>query len=153
MITLFIGRFQPFHKGHLRDVKDALGFSEKVVIGVGSSEEAGTAENPFSFEQRSEMIQRALHDANISRFEIIAIPDINEDSAWVGHVKKIVGKFDLVYTGNAHTKELFEKAGVPVRGVRFLKGVSGTITREMMEKGDAWRKLVPKSVAGYLENL
>ncbi|MDO8481383.1 MAG: nicotinamide-nucleotide adenylyltransferase [Nanoarchaeota archaeon] len=153
MNCLFVGRFQPFHNGHLRDVHDALGFSEKVIIGVGSSEESGTPENPYSFEQRKEMIQRALHDDKIVRFEIVAIPDINDDGAWVSHVQTTVGKFDVVYTGNAHTRELFEKAGIAVRGVRFVKGVSGTITREMMAKGEEWKNLVPKSVAAYLENI
>jgi len=33
---LFVGRFQPFHKGHLRAVKDILGKVDELVIVVGS---------------------------------------------------------------------------------------------------------------------
>ena len=51
-ISVFIGRFQPFHLGHLQNVKKALDNSLKIIINVGSSFNAANMKNPFSFEQR-----------------------------------------------------------------------------------------------------
>jgi len=54
---LFIGRFQPFHLGHLSDIKDALKEVDELVIAIGSSQHSGTKENPFSTEERIKMIE------------------------------------------------------------------------------------------------
>ena len=51
---LFIGRFQPFHLGHLKDIKRAIQEVDELVIGVGSSNEECTKENPFTVEERIE---------------------------------------------------------------------------------------------------
>ena len=37
--ALFIGRFQPFHKAHLSDVKLALKECDKIIIAIGSSQD------------------------------------------------------------------------------------------------------------------
>ena len=50
MTALFIGRFQPFHSGHVDAIKQ---ISEKeIIIGIGSSQYSGTDDNPYSFEER-----------------------------------------------------------------------------------------------------
>ena len=36
-IALIVGRFQPFHKGHLFLIKKALEKANKTIIGIGSS--------------------------------------------------------------------------------------------------------------------
>ena len=55
MDGLLIGRFQPFHLGHL----DALGFAlskvDKLWVGLGSSNKSIEKSNPFSAEERKEM--------------------------------------------------------------------------------------------------
>ena len=56
MIGLFVGRFQPFHDAHLQIIQNALKEVEKLIIGVGSSQYSETAENPFTYEERKEMI-------------------------------------------------------------------------------------------------
>ena len=125
MITLFIGRFQPFHKGHLHDIKNALKFSDKVIIGIGSSQEENTSENPFSFDERKEMIGYVLRKNNIS-VSIFAVPDINDDSKWVEHVISITGEVDIVYTGNGWVRGLFESKGYPVKEViEMVREVTG----------------------------
>ena len=60
---LFIGRFQPFHLGHLSVVKDIVARNDvgEIIIGVGSSQYDNTEENPYSYEIREEMINRILH--------------------------------------------------------------------------------------------
>ena len=50
-IGLYIGRFQPFHKGHLNVVEEALNHCDKLIIAIGSAQEFGTEKNPFSFDK------------------------------------------------------------------------------------------------------
>src|SRR3989338_7060209 len=148
MITLFIGRFQPFHNGHLKDILEASAFSEKVIIAIGSSNIFRTPENPFTFEERKEMIRSVIPGA-----DPIPIPDINDDAAWVSHVGKIVGSFDIVYTGNDWVRKLFEKKRYNVRKVTLVKGISSTSIRKKILEKENWQADVPNKVASYLEEI
>ena len=75
VIALLVGRFQPFHLGHLRliqtlEKRENLG---KLIIGIGSAQFKNTPENPFSFDERKEMITKSL---NISiNYKIVKIPE------------------------------------------------------------------------------
>lgn len=69
--ALFIGRWQPFHKGHKYLIDKALSEGENVCIAIRNTEIS--EKNPYTVEQRAEMIRRVYKD----RVEIIAIPDIN----------------------------------------------------------------------------
>lgn len=62
-IGLYIGRFQPFHRGHLSVVREALKHCSKLVIAIGSAQEERTKKNPFSFEERKIFIWRSLWGA------------------------------------------------------------------------------------------
>ena len=55
---IVLGRFQPFHNGHAYLVEQALARFEKVTIAVGSAQDEWTVDNPFSFEERKDMIQK-----------------------------------------------------------------------------------------------
>jgi len=54
--ALFIGRFQPFHNAHLIDIKNVLKDVDEVIIAIGSSQEKNTLENPFSYNERKQMM-------------------------------------------------------------------------------------------------
>ena len=144
--ALFIGRFQPFHLGHLKDVKDIAKEADEVIIGIGSSNESGTDQNPFSLEKRKEMIEKTLAKENIQNYEIMAIPDINDDERWVDHVIGITGEVDLILTGNEKTKRLFEEKGYEVRDVTFLHDITGTKIRGLLKKDEDWKHLVHEEV-------
>ncbi|MEM1589096.1 MAG: adenylyltransferase/cytidyltransferase family protein, partial [Candidatus Bathyarchaeia archaeon] len=45
---LFVGRFQPFHKGHLQAVKEILDEVDELVIVVGSAQYSHRIDNPFT---------------------------------------------------------------------------------------------------------
>ena len=65
-IALFIGRFQPFHNGHMGTVLKALEHGEFVVILIGSADEPRSLKNPFTYEERREMIAKSLdNDARV----------------------------------------------------------------------------------------
>lgn len=148
--ALFIGRFQPFHIGHL----DALTqiSEDKIIIGIGSSQYSKTEENPWTFEERKQMIDHALAHENLN-YQIIAIPDIHDEKNWVEHVEKIVGKFDLVYTGNDWVQKLFEEKGYVVKKIEIKIQISGTELRKMIrEENGEWKKYVPKNTVNLIHN-
>ena len=149
--ALFIGRFQPFHNAHLSDIKLALKEHNKIIIAIGSSQEENTKENPFNFEERKEMIKDTLKSHTIKDYEIIAIPDINDDEKWVDYVKTITPSFDIVYTGNDFTEKLFKQKNISVRKITLIEGISATEIRKRMMHGNDWKELVPKEVSDYID--
>lgn len=56
-ISVFIGRFSPFHLGHEEVLLRALKSSEVVLLLVGSAGAAQNIKNPFTYGQRKEMIR------------------------------------------------------------------------------------------------
>jgi len=151
-LGLFIGRFQPFHIGHLKDVKDAVKEVDELVIGVGSSQEKDTEENPFSVEERIEMIEFVLAAEDIGNFTIFPIPDFHDDKKWVEHVETLLPEFDIVYTGNDWTERCFKKK-YKVKKIDLIKDVSSTIIRDKILKNEDWKSLVPKKTVEFLEKI
>ncbi|MDE4957612.1 ADP-ribose pyrophosphatase, partial [Francisella tularensis subsp. holarctica] len=73
-ISVFIGRFQPFHKCHLQNIIIALQNIKKVIINIGSCFNAPNIKNPFSFEQIKQMIESDLHVAGIDLETVVIEP-------------------------------------------------------------------------------
>ena len=87
-IGLYIGRFQPFLRGHLSVVREALEHCDRLVIAIGSSQESRTKKNPFTFEERKKFIWRSLWKLN-ERVIIIPLPDrelYGDDPSWGQYV-------------------------------------------------------------------
>ncbi|MFA4831282.1 MAG: adenylyltransferase/cytidyltransferase family protein [Patescibacteria group bacterium] len=153
MKALFIGRFQPFHLGHLSVLADIDKTPEiaKILIGIGSSQYHGTEDNPLTFEKRKEMIEIAIKNEIKKPCQIYAVPDIHDDQFWVSHVKEIVGDFDLVYSGNSRVTKLFKQAECEVKPVEFKYDISGTKLRKMIkENHPEWKKFIPKSITNTI---
>jgi bifunctional NMN adenylyltransferase/nudix hydrolase len=55
-VSVYIGRFNPFHRGHAYVLEEALKTSKLVIVLVGSAGQARTPKNPFTFTERKEMI-------------------------------------------------------------------------------------------------
>ena len=151
MIALFVGRFQPFHLGHLQAVKEILGKNEKVVIAVGSSQESRTEKNPYSFEERKGMIAEALRADGVKGFRIIGVKDFMDDERWASSITG-QAEFDRVYTRNPWTERCFRKKGITVRkhGV-YVKGIRSTEIRRRISNGLEWESLVPVKVAELIK--
>lgn len=70
--SLFIGRFQPFHDGHVALIESVLAEGKQVVIALRDT--ALDASNPYTVAERRRMIEARLR----GRVQIISIPDISE---------------------------------------------------------------------------
>ena len=90
-LGLVVGRFQPFHNGHVYIIDEALKIAEEVCILVGSSQESGTEHNPFSYELRRDLIESTYKsEVRDKRLFIRPLPDagLGNVSAWGDYVIK-----------------------------------------------------------------
>jgi len=151
---LFPGRFQPFHKGHLLVVQGMRKMCGKIVIAIGSSDKSGNAENPFTAEERRDMIQRALQGEDIiPAFDVvfITVPDMADDQEWGKAVLAAAGEVHQVWSGNADVQETFKKLGVEVKNIKPVPGISATEVRKRIKEGGDWQGLVPEEVASSVK--
>lgn len=154
---LFVGRFQPFHLGHLNAVRGILKEVDEVIIAVGSAQYSHRKNNPFTVGERVVMIRRALEEAGIptSRYWIIPIPDLHIHMVWVSEVIGYTPKFDVVYTNEPLTRRLFVEAGFEVRPIPFheRETYSATEIRTRILNGENWEELVPRAIAEYIKEI
>src|SRR5437870_13006237 len=147
--AFFIGRFQPFHRGHLAMVKRILESNGEIIVGIGSAQYSHTGENPFTAGERYEMIKRALDAEGIHNYHIVPIPDTHVHSVWVSHVTSLVPRFDIVYTNSDLVVRLFREHGLKVSSTHLVERerLSGTVVRHRMTKGEDRESVVPAVVA------
>lgn len=151
--ALFVGRFQPFHNGHLKALKWILKQHDEIVIAIGSSQRSFDADNLFTAGERVEMIYRVLKAERIAQCCLIApIPDIQNNAIWVAHVNSIVPKYSVVFSNNALVKRLFAEEGTVVESVPFFerREFDGTRIRKAMLEGGRWREFVPEEVESFV---
>ena len=133
---LYVGRFQPFHLGHLEAVEDVLKEVQELVIVIGSAQYSHNIENPFTAGERLVMIRRALLEAGVdySRLWVVPVPDVHLHMLWVSALEGYTPSFDLVYSNEPLTRRLFTEAGYKVKSVRFFqrKLYTSTLVREKM---------------------
>jgi len=155
MIALFIGRFQPFHNGHLKVIKNASREYKKIVIGIGSSQYSNTKDNPFTAEERKIMIEKSLEYIGVKNYQIILIPDINNPPRWVDHVLSIFSDFDVVISNNLLTKSLFSEKGYVVKETPIYEKnkYSGKEIRKRIIKDEQWKNLVPYEVYNIIKEI
>ncbi len=153
MRGLYVGRFQPMHKGHLHAIKHALKKCDELIVLIGSSQRCYEVENPLTVGERVEMIYRVLEAEGIySKCMILSIPDVNNNALWVSHVKSLVPSFDVVFSNNPLTIKLFEDAGKGVEQTPMYKRKTyeGTAVRKLLLKGDKWKKAVHPEVVKFM---
>jgi len=154
---LFVGRFQPFHLGHLSAIKDILKEVEELVIVIGGAQYSHNINNPFTAGERLIMVHKALEEAGMdySRVWVVPVPDVHLHMMWVSAVEGYTPPFDVVYSNEPLTRRLFIEAGYKVKAVRFheRKLYSSTEIRERMLRGESWKKLVPNCVAAFIKKI
>ncbi|MEM2751048.1 MAG: nicotinamide-nucleotide adenylyltransferase [Nitrososphaerales archaeon] len=154
---LFVGRFQPFHNGHLQAVLELLKNLDELVIIIGSSQKSHELDNPFTTGERLVMIREALKEAGVdtSKYWLIPVPDVDMHAIWVSQVLSYAPKFEVVFSNEPLTKRLFKEAGFRVEPITFIKRkiFSATEIRKRMLSGENWEELVPKSVANFINEI
>lgn len=154
MKALFVGRFQPFHKGHLKVIQKVSKEHNEIIIGIGSSQYGHTLDNPFTADERKLMIEKSLKKIGVKNYKIVLIPDIHNPPKWVGHVLSIVSDFDVVISNNSLTKKLFSEKGYKVEKtpVYHENKYSGKEIRRRIVEGKKWKHLVPLETFNVIKN-
>jgi nicotinamide-nucleotide adenylyltransferase len=152
-----VGRFQPFHAGHLKVLHEIRRRRPEagLLLGIGSAEESYTWKNPFTAGERFEMIDRTVGAIADPRVYIVPVADIRRHAQWVRYLESLLPAFDRVYTNNPLTRLLFERAGYAVESPPlYSRGrFEGEHIRRCLATDRGWRPLVPPAVAGYLEEI
>jgi nicotinamide-nucleotide adenylyltransferase len=151
---LYVGRFQPFHLGHLDAIREVLKEVDELVIVIGSAQYSHNQNNPFTAGERLVMIRHALEEAGVdySRVWIVPVPDVHLHMLWVSAVEGYTPSFNALYSNEPLTSRLFMEAGYQVKKIRLFERqlYMSTVIREKMLKDDSWMELVPKSVADFI---
>ncbi len=149
-----IARWKPVHLGHARVLSALLSVSDRLVIGIGSSNKRDVF-NPFSAAETRRMLELALGD-RATEVEILDVPDLGDGPKWRAMVVEMLGPLDAFVTANDWVKRLLERDYAIVHPASLLAPedqvrVSGTMVRELLARGGEWREWVPPAVASYLE--
>jgi nicotinamide-nucleotide adenylyltransferase len=154
---LYVGRFQPFHLGHLGAIKAVLKEVDELVIVIGSAQYSHRGNNPFTAGERLVMIRHALQEAkvDISKLWIVPVPDVHLHMLWVSALEGYTPKFNVIFSNEPLTQRLFMEKGYPVKNIPFLERqlYKSTIIREKMLQDESWMELVPKSVAAFIKQI
>jgi len=150
----FIGRFQPPHDGHLSVVERIAEEVDELVVGIGSADKSHTVRNPFTAGERIMMLTKALADVDLVTYPV-PLEDVNRNAVWVAHVRSMSPDFEVAYSNNPLVVQLFEEAGVDVRGSQMFNRevLEGTEVRERMIDGGDWRSLVPPAVEEVVDEI
>lgn len=149
--ALLIGRFQPFHLGHLYLVKKALAVADRIVVGIGSAN-LYDSNNPLDWKTRHSMLKAVFYKERLEDKvrEIVPLDDFFNDEKWLNNVKLKMGKFDCVVGNNEWVNRIMKKGGYDVVKVPYYKRYlyEGEKIRGLLMSGGMWEKRVP----GYLIN-
>jgi len=155
MNGLLIGRFQPFHLGHVEALRFALSIVDKLWIGIGSSNKPSEKNNPFTADERKEMILSSIDKSISSRIQIYYIPDFENHKMWMENIDLIIPDFEVIFTNDELTQSLYSKRGKKISSVPFIERetLSGTNIREKIISDQNWQDLVPEGTKRVLEKI
>ena len=157
MRGLMMGRFQPFHLGHLDLVKQILADCDEVIIAITSSQFNYLEKDPFTAGERIEMIHDSLVQTNIdlSKCFIVSIENQFNIATWAAYLKSALPSFDKVYSGNEYVAMLLADSGINVVNPPLLdrSKYNATKIRSMIISDENWKELVPSPVYEFLKKI
>jgi bifunctional NMN adenylyltransferase/nudix hydrolase len=159
---VFIGRFSPLQKAHKFILDKALTIAEKVIVVVGSCGSPRTIRNPWSGDERQEMIRRCLSSEEKDRVIFISMKDYTyNDNLWISTLQQKVSeatdyseKVSLIgYESDesSYYLKLFPQYKYIQCGTEY--NFHATQVRDLYFSHNAsYKTMVPNGVAEYLEN-
>ena len=122
--------------------------ADQVVLGVGSAD-TYDARNPFSYEERVEMLAALGHDNLV----VVPIPDLHDGPRWRALVVERLGPLERFVAANGYVRRLLGQTYRLVQPLELIppSPVSGSRVRAALARGDDWQALVPAPVAALIE--
>jgi nicotinamide-nucleotide adenylyltransferase len=151
---LILGRFQPFHLGHLRLIEAVKDDNLEPIICIGSAQKGRTKDNPFTTEERRIMVEAVVSRLDCE-YRIYEIPDVNNNDLYVSHLETFVPDFDTVYSGNSLVLKLFKATGYRIVMPEMVNRDvwEGAAIRQAMMEGDEWETAVPPQIVDIIHDL
>jgi nicotinamide-nucleotide adenylyltransferase len=151
---ILIGRFQPFHEGHMRVVEDIIDEVDELVLGIGSADASHEPRNPFTAGERIMMIQNTLASLETTTY-VVPLDDMDRNSVWVSHVESMSPWFDVAYSNNPLVIRLFREDGIDVHQTEMFdrENLKGSEIRELMARDGDWEQFVPDAVVEVVEEV
>ena len=152
-----MGRFQPFHLGHLDLARQILDECNEVIICITSSQFNYLEKDPFTAGERIEMIHNSLKESSssidLNKCFVVSIENQFNIATWASYLKSALPHFDKVYSGNDYVSMLLADSGIQVTTPQFLDRAqyNATKIRSMIISDDEnWRDYVPNAVYEFL---
>jgi nicotinamide-nucleotide adenylyltransferase len=161
--AVYLGRFQMFHLGHL-DVLQHIDREPdvgEVVIVIGSTQydwrnkspEWPWANNPFTYEERREMIVRSTESVVRKPWSVVGVPDTHEHESWFAGLCTTVGEFARLYSSDERERTFFGAHGKEARDFpRKYAFHAGSIRRRVADGVDV-SGLIPDGTRAVLGEL
>jgi nicotinamide-nucleotide adenylyltransferase len=153
---LMIGRYQPFHLGHLSLAEQILSECGELIVAIGSPEANFSFNDPFTAGERITMVHETLkkHGVKMSNCYVLPVPNSNNNYAWFESIRSMIPKVKTVYSGNQFVQLLLPK-DVKVKSPTFVryKIFNGTRIRNLIVRNGNWQDLVPTPVASIISEI
>ena len=92
-VSVYIGRFNPFHNGHAHVLSRALQRSRLTIVLVGSAGQARSLKNPFTAAERKQMIEAYAKTVDgAGELRVIPLRDYRTNTLWIEAVQSIVNE-------------------------------------------------------------
>jgi len=156
---LLVGRFQPVHKGHRWLILHALSKVDMLIIGIGSANLCDEA-NPFTYQERSKMIQEMICHEKLKGKILSTLPlnDYFDDELWFDNAIQEIKKsgndnVDVIIGNNEWVNGIFEKRGYEIMRVGYYKRYifEGEKIRKLMRENNEWKNRVPSYITPLIE--
>ncbi len=157
---VFIGRFQPFHLAHKETVDIALRQSQQVILALGSAQNERNIKNPFSAQEREQMILSNYNEADQQRIKFVHVIDVYNDVKWVKLVTTLiesmisptdqVGLIGHLKDESSYYLQLFPNWKM-VELESLKNAISATPLREAYYRGEIQAQYLPQGTIDFLQ--
>lgn len=155
---LYIGRFQPLHKGHIHSLLWCMERVDELIVAVGSSDKSFEFRNPFTAGERIEMIRDFLKNEskeNIEKTILVPVPDLGTHILWSYNLDLLVPRYSTVFTNDPFTSMLFEERKIKVVRPTMINRdrISATEVRNRIASDQDWHELMTSSTIELINEL
>lgn len=107
-VGLFVGRLQPLHKGHCKTINLMIQDCDTVIIGLGSAQKSREKHDPWTVEERIEMLRNVYSD----RIKIVPLNDIDAATPeqWCGYIFDKLKKLGMKEPTDYYTGSEFDSS-------------------------------------------
>lgn len=161
---VYIGRFEPPHQAHLLVMREALESVQKLIVVIGSARAARNTKNPFTAEERQDIITAMLQEVGIpkSRLLFVHVRDyFYNESLWLSEVQRGVqafthGSSDVALIGHIKDESSYYLRSFPAWEfipTHVVSPLSATDVRKAYfeDRLQDVRGMVPPAVHTFLE--